>query len=120
MKNGCDVEGMLRKPPPGVVVSFYFEMASVGGCAVPVSLTPSVVAELHGSVRGAASEHRRLTPVRWLNVARTDVAFPPLTAAPLAAPLTLWRTGVFVGIWVFIEPNSIHEKTILFSQDDMK
>lgn len=51
------------KTPRPIRVGFYFEMASLGGCAAAVSLTPSAVAELHGSVRGAASEHRSLTPV---------------------------------------------------------
>lgn len=77
MENSCRVEGMLRRKSRLIGVGFYFERAPLGGYAVPVSLTASVVAELHGSVRGAASEHRSLTPVPWLNVSRTDGAPPP-------------------------------------------
>lgn len=59
------------------LVRFYFEIASLGRDAIPVSLTPSVVAELHGSVCGAVSEHWSRTPVCWLSVAPIDDALPP-------------------------------------------
>lgn len=58
---------------------FYIEIASLGVGAVPANLTPSVVAELHGSALGAGTQRSDT----WQNAARIDVALAP---KPVARP----------------------------------